>query len=159
MESMKQLLVFTPGQTDNKIYLFMNKIYLRILFGLLFFILNPNLSLAKTEKGDAIQWSFDKENGVLTLSGKGDMPDYSSSTTTPCSNYALKIKRIVICEGITSIGAHAFDGCKNAISISIPSTLSRIGKYAFDGCTRLSGVYITDLAAWCRIDMHSYPLQ
>lgn len=46
----------------------------------------------------------------------------------------------------------AFDRCRYLTSIHIPATLAKIGTNAFSSCSGLKGVYITDLAAWCRID-------
>lgn len=80
---------------------------------------------------DAI-WTFDDE-GILTISGQGDMSDYGSgSDTAPWRKYINQTKDIVIEKGITSIGDNAFRlyGVKY---ITIPEGVKRIGKSAFDG--------------------------
>ena len=63
-------------------------------------------------EGDNVTWTKD-ENGVLTISGTGKMRDYTMSSMTPWNtNGGLKdIQTIVIEEGITRIGNHAFEDC------------------------------------------------
>ena len=41
---------------------------------------------------------------------------------------------IVIPEGVTSIGNHAFSWCRNLRSATIPESVTSIGDYAFNGC-------------------------
>ena len=54
-----------------------------------------------------------------------------------CTN----ISKIVLNDGITSIGDYAFYNC--AIKdFSIPNTVETIGKYAFHGCSRLQEMFI-----------------
>ena len=44
---------------------------------------------------------------------------------------------MVINEGVTKIGAGAFNGCSNITSASIPSTVTEIGNTSFYNCTNL----------------------
>ena len=44
---------------------------------------------------------------------------------------------MVINEGVTTIGAGAFNGCSNITSASIPSTVTEIGNSSFYNCTNL----------------------
>ena len=39
------------------------------------------------------------------------------------------------------IGAFAFEGCSNLISITIPDSVKTIGQNAFEGCSSLTSVY------------------
>lgn len=57
---------------------------------------------------------------------------------------------IEIPEGVTEIGEEAFLGCTDMTDVALPSTLRRVGERAFAECEMLSGVYISDLAAFCR---------
>ena len=41
-------------------------------------------------------------------------------------------------------------------SIAIGNGVTSIGSFAFSGCSRLTGVYIADLAKWCAIDFESF---
>ena len=58
---------------------------------------------------------------------------------------ALSITQAVIGEGVTSIGASAFQNCENLTTVSIPSTVTSIGVSAFDQCKSLtSNITIPD---------------
>lgn len=56
---------------------------------------------------------------------------------------------------ITTIGDYAFSGYLG-VSITIPGNVNYIGYNAFSGCNALTGVYISDIAAWCNISFVSY---
>ena len=53
------------------------------------------------------------------------------------------VKKIVIEEGVTSIGNSAFAYCRGLISITIPDSVTGIGEWAFDGCTSLPSITIS----------------
>ena len=113
--------------------------------------------------GESVTWSLSSD-GTLTLSGTGEMANYKSSDTAPYYNapwgsdaLRLKIKRLVVNEGITSIGDLAFYRCGNLTSVSLPNSLVRIGKDVFFGCSSLTSLVIpdnvthidSDLCAFC----------
>lgn len=64
------------------------------------------------------------------------------------------LKSIIIPNGITSIQDMTFEGCSNLTSITIPSSVKLI-ESAFVGCSKLTNVYISDIAAWCNIKFKS----
>ncbi len=66
--------------------------------------------------------------GTLTISGNGAMPDYSSVGDQPWSG--KKIRKVVIQNGVTSIGSCAFWECE-LLSVEIPSSVQNIGNSAF----------------------------
>ena len=90
-----------------------------------------------------INWNLNG-NGVLTITGTGKMPDYGSSNQ-PWYKYKEDIKRVIVGEGITSIGNHAFYQYYNNISkVTIPSTMTSIGSGAFSGCTSLDKIALPE---------------
>jgi len=90
--------------------------------------------------GENASWKL-TNNGLLTISGAGDMYDYSSQSLAPWTEFRLEIKTVTI-SGITNIGNHAFYNCSNLSSITIPNSVTSIGAYAFYGCSSLSSIKI-----------------
>ena len=96
----------------------------------------------KTES-DGLTWTL-YEDGTLTISGTGAMKNYNSSdNSSPVCNNS-KVKKIVIEDGVTSIGHYAFESCWNLTSITIPDSVTSIGKSAFHACSSLSSITIPD---------------
>ena len=80
-----------------------------------------------------ITWAL-SDDGTLSISGTGDMND------TPWCSQKDKIKRVVIENGVTSIGAMAFYNCSVLTSVTIPNSVTSIGEYAFYGCSSLTSI-------------------
>ena len=51
---------------------------------------------------------------------------------------------VVIPDGVTTIGDHAFSNCSNITSINIADSVTSIGKYAFFKCSNLTSINIPD---------------
>lgn len=60
---------------------------------------------------------------------------------------------------VTEIGDHAFYQRGSVTSITIPGSVTTIDWDAFSYCTGLTRVAISDLAAWCNMDIRSNPLE
>ena len=85
-------------------------------------------------------WTFD-DDGVLTVSGSGAIPDYEYDGAPW---YKLKYTSIVIGEGITGVGEYAFhDYYSGAAVLSLPDSLVTISDHAFDSCG-ISSLVIPD---------------
>jgi hypothetical protein len=79
------------------------------------------------------------EDGTLTISGEGEMPDGDL-----WGEYRSNIKTVDIKEGVTSIGRIAFEVCYNLTSITLPESVTSIGNYAFGSCRNLTSITIPD---------------
>ena len=77
-------------------------------------------------------WKF--EDGTLTISGTGDMPDYEiHDNKAPWWIYQDKIEKVVIKDGVTNIGSYAFYYCENLTSITFKgNTPPTFGNDVFD---------------------------
>lgn len=79
-------------------------------------------------------------NGVLNITGEGEMTNYSDVSSVPWFSYRSLIKKVVFSGNITNIGAYAFDYCVNLTSILIPDSITSIGMYSFYGCSGLKEI-------------------
>ena len=89
--------------------------------------------------GTNLTWKLDGD-GVLIISGTGDMDDYNNSN--PWYSYTDSIKEVIIEGGVTGIGNFAFYMCEKMTSITIPSSVKRIGERAFLMCQNLKVIDI-----------------
>ena len=67
------------------------------------------------------------------------MPNYNFA---PWFDDRYEIKKVVIEDGVTSIGNYAFFYCQNLASVEIPNSVTSIGKSAFYYCISLTSVEI-----------------
>ena len=91
-----------------------------------------------------LSWTLGN-NGLLTISGNGEMDDFSTlesgqEETRAWRPYLNEIRTIVIDNGVTSISSNAFRNCVNLSNVSIPSSVETIGSRAFFGCSNLTNV-------------------
>ena len=92
--------------------------------------------------GNNITWNFDEVTGTLTLSGSGEMYNLSPGEGAEWHAYYHKVKKIVINEGISSIGTNAFYGLEEAESIKIPHSVKTIYSGALQGCESIEEVHL-----------------
>ena len=104
----------------------------------------PMLAMAdrRGECGDNVTWTYTESTKTLTIQGSGAMEYYTRSSQTPWYDFRTNIQIIVIEDGVTSIGRHAFDGCSGLTSVTIPNSVTSIENCAFDGCSGLTSVTI-----------------
>ena len=86
-----------------------------------------------------VTWTLDSD-GTLTISGKGKMKDWNQNTSPFFENQ--NIKKVVIEDGVTSIGSDAFSDCTSLTSITIPNSVTSIGSWAFASCKSLTSITI-----------------
>ncbi len=92
--------------------------------------------------GDTLYWSFDASDGTLTITGSGDMWDYSYTKETPWHSSKADITAVILPDGLTGIGSYAFLNCINLQSVVIPSKVTRVGDSAFMDCDGLTSLEI-----------------
>lgn len=86
---------------------------------------------------------FNSASGTLTFSGEGAMENYQTMHfVAPWKEISNQIKKIVIKNGVTSIGSNAFYQCSDmqaTLDLSDAKALTSIGNNAFYGCKKLTG--------------------
>ena len=88
---------------------------------------------AETTSDDNITWELDGE--TLTISGTGEIKDSAFTDRDD-------IKKVIITDGITSIGARAFFDCDNLTSVTIQDSMKEIGMKAFADCDKLESIVL-----------------
>jgi hypothetical protein len=112
--------------------------FVLLLTGLL---LSAATSFAQSGNAGPLTWTL--ENGTLTISGTGAMPDYSWDGTPWYSNSA-SITKVIIENGVTSIGEVAFGGCSSLVAVNIGNGVTSIGRQAFYHCENLTLITIPE---------------
>ena len=98
--------------------------------------------------GENLTWKL--EDGVLTISGTGEMYDYVM-TDEPVSEDSwvtassapwgkAPLRKVIIGKGVTSIGSYAFEGQTTLKEVTLPGSLTYIGANAFMYCFELEKV-------------------
>ena len=107
--------------------------------------------------GENVTWGL-REDGTLTISGAGAMFDYAPGET-PWYADRNRIRDVVVSEGITTLGDHAFCDLSNvgraavtpaAVAANaasgggfhLPDTLQTIGDGAFTGCSGVTEILL-----------------
>lgn len=86
-----------------------------------------------------LTWTL-TEDGVLTITGEGPMPDYrdgGTSETPPWYPHVNRISSLTIGEGVTRIGDYAFMLCSFVTKVVIPESVTSMGDWAFSYCSAL----------------------
>lgn len=91
--------------------------------------------------GENLTWKF--ADGILTISGTGEMYDYSEDYLAPWNEHCVEITNVTISDGVTSIGSSAFCYC-SVKSITLPFGLKHIGSSAFSNCPNIQQINIPD---------------
>ena len=84
-----------------------------------------------------------------------DLPSTITSISSYAFYYCSGLTSITLPSNLTSIGNYAFSECEGLTSIIIPAGVTSIGTNAFYSCSGLSGVYMSDIASWCKISFGS----
>ena len=94
--------------------------------------------------GENVYWSL-SDDGVLTISGTGEMWDFHYYGLRPGwdqSGHLNSVLHVIIEDGVTYIGNNAFFRLKNMVDVKIGHTVTCIGQLAFWECISLQSVTI-----------------
>ncbi len=111
-----------------------------ILVLIIFMSAIPSIAGAETvDSGkcgaSSLTWTLDSD-GTLTIQGHGAM-----LATTWNSNVKRNAKKVIVCDGVTSISAYGFSGL-SITSAHLPDSITSIGGRVFEGCKFLTTVNI-----------------
>ena len=87
-----------------------------------------------------MSWTLN-DKGVLTVTGSGAMPEFYSGII-PWGGCMSVVRRVIIGEGITTVGRCSFPSCSTLQEVTLPSTLTHINAYAFAYCKSLKEIEI-----------------
>ena len=107
--------------------------------------------------GENVIWAID-DNGILTISGEGEMYDYSSNNFAPWSDITSSIQEVVVENGVTSIGQNAFYNCENLSIIKISSSVSEIANNSFHEEVVVYCYTDSFAHSWCVENSHAFVL-
>ena len=88
--------------------------------------------------GGNLTWTLDS-SGTLKISGTGEMDDFDGGIPV-WDSFQSNIRKVIIEDGVTSIGAYAFNGYEELQDISIPDSVQRFGIHAFSNTAWLAAM-------------------
>lgn len=94
----------------------------------------------KQQCGKTAYWEV--KDGTLTISGSGAVDNYDSAKQRPWNESSLEINKVVVEDGITSVGDFAFYGMTNLAEIVLTDSVTSIGTYAFKNCSSLKEIIL-----------------
>ena len=93
------------------------------------FAINDPNSASDKKCGDDLEWKL-SDDGTLTISGTGAMYNFEAKDA-PWYPQKDNIKKLVISEGVVSVGENAFISLDKLTTVKLPDTLETLGDYAF----------------------------
>ena len=93
------------------------------------------------EGGSNLTWTLTSDS-TLTISGTGDMADFTSGNQ-PWQKHLTAIRTAVVQEGVTSVGNYFLSYC-NRLTIDLPDGLTSVGDYFLLNCTGLTSIDLPD---------------
>ena len=118
-------------QTYRKFYIRMVALVAALL------LLLPAIPAARAASGtcgDGVNWEL--AQGVLTISGNGDMTNYSEESPAPWNG--LDVLAVRVEKGVRSVGNLAFFRMESVTSVVLADSVQSVGRYAFYGCAGLT---------------------
>lgn len=93
--------------------------------------------------GEDVYYEFDAETRTFTISGNGDMYNYvtcnyGTEIDAPFFGFIKSIDKVVVEEGVTSLGDYAMNFAENLKEIYFPASIKNIG---FNSIPKLAMIY------------------
>lgn len=91
--------------------------------------------LSRTDDGEVI----------LYIRGEGEIPELLINIPGPWKNTVdsqAQVQKIVIEDGVTSIGRNSFQGWRDVTQVSIPASVEKVGSEAFNNCVMLESIEV-----------------
>ena len=96
----------------------------------------------------SLKWEYKKDGQTLTISGNGEMTSFKGIEDIAWSSVATSVKKIVIEQGVTSVGDYAFFGMTMLEKVTFPADgFIKIGKLAFAYTPALKTIDLPDTVA------------
>ena len=90
--------------------------------------------------GDDLYWAYDEDSKKISITGSGDMYNYTHSTQ-PWLFFQEQITEVTTSNTTSSIGTSAFEGCVRLGKVSLGYGMENIAAKAFAECKRLYDIY------------------
>lgn len=88
--------------------------------------------------GPGLSWFF--EDGTLTVSGSGEMDDMKDGA--PWEDFKDSITKVVLEDGIQSVGAYAFEDYDKITEVDFGDSLKYLGQRCFADCDGLTSIHL-----------------
>ena len=96
------------------------------------------------ECGEAMSWSLDIGTGTMSLTGSGEMTDYTPESPAPWSGFASMIRFVEFGNSVSDIGSYAFAGCTGLEGLVLPDSIRTLSENSFHGCENLVYLELPD---------------
>lgn len=90
--------------------------------------------LSNSQPVPAATYEWDEDTKTLTYKGPGEIKSTGKKNAD--------VEKIIIQDGVTSLGRLAFHGCKSLASVIIPDSVTSLGYGVFANCTSLESVTV-----------------
>lgn len=107
-------------------------------------ILAVSLSAVFSAFANDVDWRYDETNKTLYVFGSGDMTDFSDEYSSPWSSCLNSVEKVVIEDGVSSVGDYAFSGASVLSAVTLGDSVCRVGKNAFSVCPKLLSLTLSE---------------
>lgn len=101
---------------------------------------DPEIEEGPAACGEQLFWQVSDDGTELVFTGRGAMTAFADPAEVPWVAYKNTVSKIVFPEELTGIGAYAFNGFSELVSVELPASLQSIGTCAFADCAGLRSV-------------------